>query len=46
MLSKQKCLVVGSGISGVGAVALLSKMNAEIIFFDGNQKMTIEDGVE
>ena len=43
MLKEQKCLVVGSGISGVGAVALLSKMNAEIIFFDGNQKMTIEE---
>jgi len=43
MLKEQKCLVVGSGISGVGAVTLLNQMNAEIIFFDGNEKMTIEE---
>ena len=43
MLKEQKCLVVGSGISGVGAVTLLNQMNAEIIFFDGNEKMSIEE---
>ncbi len=43
MLKEQKCLVVGSGVSGVGAVTLLNQMNAEIIFFDGNEKMTIEE---
>ena len=46
MLKEQKCLVVGSGISGVGAVTLLNQMNAEIIFFDGNEKMSIEEHVE
>lgn len=43
MLKGQKCLVIGSGISGVGAVTLLNQMNGEIIFFDGNDKMTIEE---
>ncbi len=46
MLKGQKCLVVGSGISGVGAVTLLDRMNAEIIFFDGNEKMTIDELAE
>jgi len=43
MLNRKKCLVVGSGISGIGAVTLLNKMNAAIFFFDGNEKMTIEE---
>ncbi len=43
MLKGQKCLVVGSGISGIGAVTLLNQMNAEIILFDGNEKMTIDE---
>ena len=43
MLKGQKCLVVGSGISGIGAVTLLNQLNAEIIFFDGNEKLSIED---
>ncbi len=43
MLREQKCLVVGSGISGIGAVTLLDQMNAEIIFFDGNESMTIKE---
>lgn len=46
MLKGQKCLVVGSGISGIGAVTLLNQMNAEIILFDGNEKMTIEELAE
>ena len=43
MLKGQKCLVVGSGISGIGAVTLLNQLNAEIIFFDGNDKLSVED---
>ena len=43
MLKGQKCLVIGSGISGVGAVTLLNHMNAEIIFFDSNEKMTRQE---
>ena len=43
MLKGKKCLVVGSGISGIGAVTLLNRLNANIILFDGNEKMTIEE---
>ena len=43
MLKGKKCLVVGSGISGIGAVTLLNKLNANITLFDGNDKMTIEE---
>lgn len=35
-------LVVGSGISGIGAVSLLEKMGAFPILFDENEKMTAE----
>lgn len=41
MLKGQKCLVVGSGISGIGAVTLLHQMEAEIILFD--EKLSIEE---
>ncbi len=41
MLKGQKCLVVGSGISGVGAMTLLHKMNAEIRLFD--EKLSEEE---
>lgn len=43
MLEGQKCLVVGSGISGIGAAGLLCRLGAEVIVFDGNEKMTIEE---
>lgn len=36
MLKGQKCLVVGSGISGIGAMTLLKTMNAKIVIFDEN----------
>ena len=38
-----KTLVVGSGISGVGAVTLLNQFGADIIFYDSNEKLTPED---
>ena len=41
MLRGKKCLVVGCGISGIGAVTLLDKMGARILFFDGNPEMSI-----
>lgn len=41
MLKGQKCLVIGSGISGIGAVTLLEKMNATIILFD--EKLTVQE---
>ena len=40
MLKGQKCLVIGSGISGVGAMTLLREMNGEIILFD--EKLSVE----
>lgn len=42
MLKGKKVLVVGSGISGIGAVSLLDKMGATPILFDENEKMTKE----
>lgn len=43
MFEGQKCLVIGSGISGVGAVSLLGRMGAEILLFDGSDKITQEE---
>lgn len=43
MFEGQKCLVIGSGISGVGAVSLLGRMGADILFFDGSDKITQEE---
>lgn len=42
MLQGKNVLVVGSGISGVGAVSLLEKMGAYPVLFDENEKMTKE----
>ncbi len=49
----KKALVFGSGISGVGAVKLLCGRGAEVILYDGNEKLDREklqkdlgDGVE
>jgi len=42
MLAGKNVLVVGSGISGIGAVSLLDKMGAMPILFDENEKMTAE----
>lgn len=36
-------VVVGSGVSGMGAVSLLSKVGAKAVLFDENTKLTIED---
>ena len=43
MLQGKNVLVVGTGISGVGAVTLLHKMNAKIGVYDGNEKLTKEE---
>ena len=43
MLEGQKCLVIGSGISGIGAVALLEKYNADVVLYDSSDKLTGED---
>ncbi len=49
MFEGQKCLVVGTGISGLGAVELLSRFGAEIILYDSNEKLSakeLEDKVQ
>lgn len=43
MFEGQKCLVVGSGISGVSAAELLEAIGAEVILYDSNEKLTPED---
>jgi len=43
MLKGQKCLVVGSGISGIGAVSLLEHFEADIILYDSNEKITVDE---
>lgn len=35
----KKVLVFGSGISGIGAVQLLEKRDADVILYDGNEKL-------
>lgn len=36
-------LVVGSGLSGVGAVACLEQIGAEVVLYDSNEKLTESD---
>lgn len=42
-LKGKRVLVFGSGISGVGAVKLLAQAGAQIILYDGNEKLKEED---
>ncbi len=39
----QKVLVFGSGISGIGASRLLEQMGAEVILYDGNAALHVEN---
>lgn len=39
----KRYLIAGSGISGIGAVKLLSQCDAKITLYDGNVKLTKED---
>ena len=41
--SGKKVTVVGTGISGIGAVGLLNAVGAEVVLYDGNEKLKIED---
>lgn len=38
----KKVLVIGSGISGIGATELLCKKGAKVFLFDGGEKATVE----
>lgn len=42
-LQGKKVLVVGSGISGIGAVEALNRVGAEAILFDSNEKLTTQE---
>lgn len=42
MKTGEKCLVIGSGISGIGAAGLLEHMGADVVVYDGDEKMTRE----
>jgi len=37
------CLVIGSGISGIGSLKLLEHMGAEAALYDGREGMTVEE---
>lgn len=39
----KKVLVFGLGISGIGAGQILERHGAEVIMYDGNQKLTGKD---
>nr|WP_318683398.1 UDP-N-acetylmuramoyl-L-alanine--D-glutamate ligase [uncultured Acetatifactor sp.] len=43
MFKGQRCLVIGSGISGIGAAHLLNRSGAEIILFDSSEKITVRE---
>ena len=38
-----KCLIIGSGISGIGAVTLLEHYGADMVLYDSNEKLTKEE---
>ena len=42
MKSGEKCLVIGSGISGIGSVGLLEYMGADVTLYDSNAALTTE----
>jgi UDP-N-acetylmuramoylalanine--D-glutamate ligase len=42
-LKNKKVMVVGTGISGLGAVSLLNKVGADVILYDGNEKLNKAD---
>ncbi len=39
-VTKKKVLVFGSGISGIGAAKLLETCGAEVVLYDGNEKLS------
>ena len=43
MMSGEKCLVIGTGISGIGSAGLLEHMGADVILYDSNEKLNVED---
>ena len=42
-LNDKKVVVVGTGISGIGAVSLLNSVGAHVVLYDGNDKLSEEE---
>ena len=42
-IAKKKVLVFGLGISGIGAAGLLEEQGAEVLLYDGNEKLKEEE---
>ena len=42
-LKGKRVMVVGTGISGIGAIDLLNKVGADCIIYDANEKLSSED---
>ena len=42
MTAGEKCLVIGAGISGIGSVALLERMGADVTLYDSKETLTAE----
>jgi len=42
-LKDKKVMVVGTGISGIGAAKLLYSVGAEVFLYDGNEKLKVEE---
>lgn len=42
MLQGKNCLVIGSGISGVGSVGLLEYIGAKVMLYDSSTELTEE----
>lgn len=40
MKAGEKCLVIGSGVSGIGAVGLLEHMGARVVLYDSSEQLT------
>ena len=43
MLEGQNCLIIGTGISGIGAAKLLAEFGAKIVLYDSNDKLNPEE---
>lgn len=43
MKTGEKCLVIGSGVSGIGSAGLLERMGAGVVLYDDNDKLTAEE---
>ncbi len=41
-LANKKVMVVGTGVSGIGAVDLLNKVGADVILYDGNEAADVK----